>query len=66
MNDDPIRTDVVHHDDASIQYVITGPTEGSLRGPIDRITASFQRADVVIGSPCMVRGEFQVTVSVFR
>lgn len=67
MNDDPVRRSVtIHHDDASIEYVLCGPTEGSLLGPIRRIQMSFLKSDVVVSRPAMVRGEVQVSVRVFR
>ena len=66
MSAEPIRTEKIHHDDASIEYVLSAPTEGSLRGPIERIKMSFPNSDVVVGRPSMVRGDVQVSVRVFR
>jgi len=66
VSDSPITQTTLHRDDGSIEYLLRGPTEGSLTAPIERIKSSFQRSDIVVSRPAMVKGEVQVSVMVYR
>lgn len=63
---EPVNKTTLHREDGTIEYLLRGPTEGSLMAPIERIKQSFQRSDVVISRPVMVRGEVQVSIVVYR
>lgn len=60
----PVHTTTLHREDGSIEYLIRGPTEGSLAGPIERLKMSFQRSDITVSRPVMVSGEVRVSIMV--
>lgn len=60
----PVRQVSLYRDDGSTEYVLSGPTEGSLQAPIGRIRLNYPNMNVAVGRPYMVRGEVQVSVMV--
>lgn len=60
----PVRQVSLYRDDGTTEYVLSGPTEGSLQAPLERIRLSYPNMNVAVGRTCMFRGEVQVSVMV--